>query len=252
MTAIPEIIRTLNQCRFGEGTSMVQQLLREAAAESPERLTEASRGIVAWKGFFANIKEAEASEPYFRAVFVLLGELAGPDSPAAMAAAENLAGLLGTLDQIEEAIALRERVFAHVQQRFAPDDPRSMNIREGLAFLYRRAGRESAADELNRDTGLCEHLQPVERSLRAQGAKVTYRGQPWSDNCHSWIFLDAMLDCEGLIAGLKLDACVRVHDHRGTHDGSERGLVCTIHNDGVMGPHPSDAGPAVKTIGFPS
>jgi len=57
-----------------------------------------------------------------------------------------------------------------------------------------------------------------------------------------------VLDCEGLIAALKLEACVQIHDHRGTHDGSERGLVCNIHNDGLMGPHPSDAGPEVNPI----
>lgn len=49
--------------------------------------------------------------------------------------------------------------------------------------------------------------------------------------------------CDRLIEGLSLDACVQIHDHRGTHEGSERELVCTLHHDGLIGPHPSDAGP---------
>lgn len=76
-------------------------------------------------------------------------------------------------------------------------------------------------------------------------------GQPWSQNCHVWVYFDALLDCERLIQGLGLDPCVEIHDHRGTHDGSERGLVCTIHHDGVMGPHLSDCGFEKKTITVP-
>jgi hypothetical protein len=36
------------------GDSLVEQALREAAAESPERLIEAARRIVGWKGVFAS------------------------------------------------------------------------------------------------------------------------------------------------------------------------------------------------------
>ena len=66
-------------------------------------------------------------------------------------------------------------------------------------------------------------------------------GRPWSENCHIWVFYDAVLDCEGLMAALGLHACVRLRDHRGTHDGSERGLVCDLHHDAIMGRHPLDA-----------
>jgi hypothetical protein len=44
------------------------------------------------------------------------------------------------------------------------------------------------------------------------------------------------------------DVVIQLHDHRGTHDGSERGIVCTMHNDAIMGPHPADASIPVKTI----
>jgi hypothetical protein len=241
----------LNEYRFEEVIPRVERVLREAAAESPDRLIEVARGIVAWKGFFANARQAAASEAYFRQVYSLLQELAGADSAAAIAAAENLAGILASLDKMEEAISLQERVFDHVRGRFPPDDARVMEVRDGLGFLYRRASHELKASELYADAGLCEHLAPAEQYLRGQGAKLITCCRPWSANCHIWAYFDALLDCERLIQTLSLNPCVNIHDHRGTHDGSERGLVCTVHHDGVIGLHPSDAGPDVRTIPVP-
>jgi len=245
------ILRMLNELQFEAAASLAGQSLREAAAESPERLTQAARELVAWQGFFRNNSEAVASEPYFRAVYEVLAELAGPESPAAMAAAENLAGILGSIGRLDEAIALREKVLAHAGRRFKADDPRFLRVRDGLAFLYRRAGREAESDKLHGDARLCKHLAAAAQYIRDQGGRMVSSGQPWSQNCHVWVYFDALLDCERLIQGLGLDPCVEIHDHRGTHDGSERGLVCTIHHDGVMGPHPSDSGFEKKTITVP-
>jgi hypothetical protein len=248
MSAPPPLLELLNAYRFDEAIHRVDQNLRQAAAESPERLTETARGIVAWQGVFGRASQAAASEPYFRAVCRLVAELAGPDSPPAMAAAENLAGILGSLGKVDEAITLREKVMASISERFPPDDPRRMRIRDGLAFLYQRAGREEKLADLYRDLGLCEHLAAAAQYILGKGAKVVSCGQPWSENCHIWAYFDALLDCEKLIRGLHLDSCIKIHDHRGSHEGSERGLVCTIHKDAVMGPHPADSGPGIKTI----
>jgi hypothetical protein len=147
---MPEFLKMLKECRFDEAIPLVSRTLRDAAADSPERLLEAAREEVAWKGYFGHAREAVASEPYFRAVYAVLGEVAGPDSPAAMAAAENLAGILGSIDKIDEAIALRERVLAHVARRFPIDDPRLLSVRDGLGFLYSRPGGRTSG---KRSTG---------------------------------------------------------------------------------------------------
>jgi len=123
-----------------------------------------------------------------------------------------------------------------------------MIVREGLGVLYRRVGLKDKVNQLYGDTGLCEHLKAAEKYIRDQGAHVVSAGRPWSANCHIWVYFDALLDCERLITGLGLASCIQIHDHRGTHDGSERGLVCTIHNDGLMGPHPQDASPGPITV----
>ena len=248
MSVMPEVLKMLKEYRFDDAIPLVSLMLREAAAESPERLLEAAREVVAWKGIFGHARQAVASEPYFRAVYATLGELAGPDSPPAMAAAENLAGILGSIDRIDEAIALRERVFSHVAGRFPMDDPRFLGVRDGLGFLYSRAGREDKWEEIYRHVGLCGHLTPAEQYIRERGAKVVSCCRPWSRNCHIWVYFDVLLDCESLMRGLALDAAVEIHDHRGTHDGSERGLVCSVHGDGVIGPHPSDALPGTRTV----
>ena len=77
--------------------------------------------------------------------------------------------------------------------------------------------------------------------MREAGAKETHRGTPWSRNCREWVYFDRPLDAIALKARLSLPACVSVHEHIGTHDGHEAGLVCEECHDAVMGPHPSRA-----------
>jgi hypothetical protein len=238
MSTVPAIVQMLREHQFDSAIPIVSQMLRDAAAQSPKRLSEVARDLVRWQGVFRSTAEAAAAEPYFRTVYDLLQELAGPESPAALSAAENLAGILGSVDKVDEAIALREKILAHLDPLVSRDDRRVDMIRNGLAILYQRAGRDDKLNQLYGDARLCEHLQTAEEYVRAHGGHVVFRGQPWSANCRVWIYFDVTLDCERLIESLGLDPCVRIHDHRGTHDGSERGIVCTIHNDAIMGRHP--------------
>lgn len=240
----------LKEHQFESVIPLVSETLRTAAAESPQRLSDVARELVRWRGFFQNTLQAKGAEPYFRTLFDLLEELAGPESPETIAAAENLGGLLGSIDRLDEAIPLRERALAYLSTRFPSDDPRVTTVRDGLSVLYRRAGRTDKLEQLFAGTTVCEHLQVADRYVRGQGAQVISAGRPWSANCRLWIYFDALLDCESLISGLGLASCIEVHDHRGTHDGSERGIVCTVHNDGLMGPHPQDAPTSLRTIRF--
>ena len=248
MSTVPEVLQLLRESRFDDAIPLVTSALRDAAAESPQRLTDVAREIVQWRGLFPNTAQAITSESWFRAVHSLLAELAGPESPAAMAAAENLGGLLGSIDKVDEAIGLREKVLIHLRSRFAHDDQGVMMVRDGLGVLYRRVGREDKLQALYQDTGVCDHLRPAEKYVRDKGGRVVSLGRPWSANCHIWVYFDTILDAPALIKGLGLDVCVEVHDHRGTHDGSERGIVCTIHHDGIMGPHPADASSNARTV----
>ena len=238
MSTIAEIVQMLREHQFDSAIPIVAQTLRQAAAQSQQRLTEVARDLVRWQGVFRNVAEAAPAEPYFRTVYDLLQELAGPEDPATLSAADNLAGIFGSVDKVDEAIALRERVLAHLNALPSHDDRQVEMVRNGLAILYRRAGRDEKLDQLYGDAKLCEHLQKAEEYVRAHSGRVTFSGQPWSSNCHEWIYFDLTLDCEHLIHDLGLDPCVQIHDHRGTHDGSERGIVCIIHNDGIMGRHP--------------
>ena len=56
---------------------------------------------------------------------------------------------------------------------------------------------------------VCEHLRPVAEYLAAQGAKINYAGQAWSNNCRVWIYYDVLLDCEALIRRFSLPATNR-------------------------------------------
>lgn len=118
----------------------------------------------------------------------------------------------------------------------------TQSLRDSLAIQYRNAGESTKADELYRDSGICEHLKPVEDYIRSLGVKVRAMGSYWSRNCRTWVsFENAMLDAEALKKKFNLPDFVSVHTHRGTHDGSEHGLVCERDHDALIGLHPDDA-----------
>lgn len=91
----------------------------------------------------------------------------------------------------------------------------------------------------------CEHLKPLEDAILAAGIRVTFRGQAWSQNCREWVYFDAFLDTAAVRELMAFPACVEDHAHRGTHDGQERGLVCTDCHDAIMGRYDPTPGLAV-------
>ena len=52
MGTIPEILQFLRESRFEAAIPLVIETLHEAAAESPQKLTDAARDLVRFPGFF--------------------------------------------------------------------------------------------------------------------------------------------------------------------------------------------------------
>lgn len=82
---------------------------------------------------------------------------------------------------------------------------------------------------------VCEHLIKLEKELLDAGITETYRGQAWSDNCREWVYFDTVLNTDSLAKRLNLPSCVRIHENLDQKSGTERGFVCEICNDGIMG-----------------
>jgi hypothetical protein len=85
---------------------------------------------------------------------------------------------------------------------------------------------------------VCEHLAVFEQEVRARAIPETYRGAPWSKNCREWVYFACCFDLAALRARIAFAPCVEDHVHRGTHDGSEAGLVCHACWDAIVGAHP--------------
>lgn len=98
---------------------------------------------------------------------------------------------------------------------------------------------------------VCDHLKALENSLLERGYAVTFRGQTWTRNCREWVYFDCILALDDIRRAFSFDPCVIDQVHRGTHDGSEQGLVCSQHWDAVMGAHP-DSGSRSVFRGFAS
>lgn len=86
---------------------------------------------------------------------------------------------------------------------------------------------------------VCEHLAALEQEIHTRGIAETYRGTPWSRNCREWVYFACCFDLAALRARLNFASCITDHVHRGTHDGSEAGLVCNQCWDAIVGAHPS-------------
>lgn len=81
----------------------------------------------------------------------------------------------------------------------------------------------------------CEHLRALEAELIGAGIRETYRGTPWSQNCREWVYFDIAFDTAALTKRLQFAPCIEGHENRDAKSGTERGFVCTICNDTIMG-----------------
>lgn len=71
---------------------------------------------------------------------------------------------------------------------------------------------------------ICIHLHELEEAIQARGIRETYRGQAWSENYREWIYFDCYLEREEIRERFGLEACVKDHEHWGTHNGQEAGF----------------------------
>jgi hypothetical protein len=90
----------------------------------------------------------------------------------------------------------------------------------------------------------CDHLKPLEQAILARGIPETFRGKAWGLNCREWVYFDCFIDTEAVRRSFTLPECVQDHTHRGTHDGQEKGFVCSTCHDAIMGRYEPVAGGA--------
>jgi hypothetical protein len=81
----------------------------------------------------------------------------------------------------------------------------------------------------------CEHLRSLELAILESGIRETSRGKAWSNNCREWVYFACHIDTAAVRAKYSLAPCIEDHKHRGTHDGSENGFVCSECHDALMG-----------------
>lgn len=83
---------------------------------------------------------------------------------------------------------------------------------------------------------MCAHLRAAEVAVHEAGLRETYRGQPWTDRCRTWVYFDGVVPITDLLdRGLYDPAVVTVHANLDQRSGTEMGLYCNEHHDGLMG-----------------
>jgi hypothetical protein len=142
----------------------------------------------------------------------------------------------------QKSLQAAERQLERLTAELGPDHAQTRLARSSLAILFRNAGQPQRADALFPQTQLCPHLQPVLEYIRSQGVHIFDVCTPWSRNCRNWVYFEnIVLDADALKLRFSHPDCVVVHSHRGTHEGSEHGLVCQLDHDALMGSHPEVA-----------
>lgn len=100
-----------------------------------------------------------------------------------------------------------------------------------------RHGRVPRPDAPGADRAVCEDLRAAQAALDDAGFRETWRGQPWTDRCRTWVYFDSVVPVAELLERQLYDPdIVIVHANRDPRSGTEMGLYCTVHYDGLMGP----------------
>lgn len=207
--------------------ALAQEVVRSAALQIPP----------------GNVAHAKGYDALYRPLVEAFMAKFGPAAAEAAAMAERLALTYAYQHDFARAAETLEPVVAALTAERGESDREARRLRDCLAIHYRNAGRADLAEKLLPTARVCEHLRAVDAYLRDRGVKVAHVGQPWSRNCRTWVtYAGVILDTRALIERFGLSPPVEVHDHRGTHDGSEHGLYCAEHHDALVGAHPSSAG----------
>lgn len=95
---------------------------------------------------------------------------------------------------------------------------------------------------------VCEHLRALDEELTAAGIPVDYRErQPRACHCRAWTRFSRYLDLNSIRARMNFPACVEEHEWNDIWTGNERGFVCTVHDDAVIGDYAIDpARPVIR------
>lgn len=240
---VPTLLREM---RIDEAWAELDRLFTEGRARSKEDFLFVAMAAARFQPIFGRTKDYAAALPFFERSEARIRAELGDAHAVALAARKQLGSLYGNVARYAEAARLLSDVYARYKAALEPDHPELALLRDNLAIVYKNAGDEAAADVLYAESGICEHLKPLEDYLRSKGGRVTSIGPAWSQKSRIWVFFDAVLDVEALKAAVGLAPCVTVHMHRGTQDGAEQGFVCGEHDDGVMGRHPAETFGAKK------
>lgn len=198
--------------------------------------------------FGSNVRAAEGMEGFYAPLTRAAGPVLGATSDEAIALVERLTMIHAYAHRFDDAAAALRPAFDAVRQIRSDDDPLVNRLRYMLKTQYENAGRPADAAALLPAVRVCRHLRPVDEYLRSRGAQVMNVTTPWSKNCRHWvIYRGVILNTASLVKRFDLVPPVEVHDHVGTHDGSEHGLVCTEHHDALIGAHPRQS-PGLPTI----
>jgi hypothetical protein len=179
--------------------------------------------------------------PFYESVERALCPLLERGDRARVRCRQHLALTLAIVGRMDDAERIRREVWVELAATRAPDDPERVSALAEVAGALSTRGKRSEANALYSEVPICEHLQPLRDELLRGGARQTTAGYLWGAQRIS-IWFDLVLDPEALHQRLGLDPCVVPTENDDARTGPELGLMCTVHLDSIVGPHPKFSG----------
>ena len=236
MDALALVLARVDAESFREATPLAMQAIDEAAqGKRPLRVTaDALAGLMP---LFNHSSRYVAALPFYKAVAGALCPLLAPGDSARVRCMQNLALVLATVDRMTDAERLRHEAFEELDAARPPNDDERVRALAEVAAALITHGDAARADALFAKLPICEHIQPVREELLRSGAHIGTGGHLWGGTA-MWLWFNVVLDPAALQRKLVLDACVLETENDDPRSGPELGLRCSIHGDGVVGPHP--------------
>jgi hypothetical protein len=236
MDALELALARVKEESFRDATPLAMQAIDEAARGKRDLRATADE-LAGLMPVFNHASRYARALPFYEAVAGALCPLLARGDSARVRCMQNLALVLATVDRMADAERLRREAFEELDAARPPNDDARVRALNEVACALRTRGDHAGADALFAKLPICEHLQPVREELLRSGARIGTGGHLWSGTA-IWLWFNLVLDPEALQRKLALDACVSPTENDDPRSGPELGLRCTIHGDGIVGPHP--------------
>lgn len=234
-TLVRKIEEAEGQGLYEEAQSAREKLLDIASESLDSGFIDVVDHLAREKITVHGVEAAEVYEPFYLRLNSMVKEGLGADSITSAFVKRKLAKVFYIQGRTQDAITMAEAARSIFSARLGKNDNETVEAVLTLTSWHKEAKTlqtQIFLDWVSREYPICEHLQPLERSLKSSGFGLEHN---MSYHGHVGIRVNGWLDLDALHKKLKLGPCVQKELREDMRDGSFRGFVCSEHKHEIEG-----------------